>query len=137
MRTERVPRVGVGVIVRKNGRVLLGKRRGAHGAGTWSFPGGHLEFNESIEHCARREVAEETGIRIKNLRLTTFVNTLFKKEGKHYVTVFVTADYAGGRVTTKEPEKCDGWQWFKPSALPHPLFEPIPNLLRRLARLPR
>ena len=56
------PRVGIGVIVMRNGLVLLGERIGAHGAGTWALPGGHLEFGESVEQCARREVWEETGL---------------------------------------------------------------------------
>ena len=49
------PKVGVGVIVVKEGKVLLQRRRGAHGEGTWGFPGGHLEFKESWEECAKRE----------------------------------------------------------------------------------
>ena len=56
------PRVGVGVFVLRDGLVLLGLRRGAHGAGTWALPGGHLEFGEAVEHCAAREVHEETGL---------------------------------------------------------------------------
>lgn len=59
------PGLGVGVLVIENGRVLLGKRKGSHGAGTWSAPGGHLEYGESIENCAEREVLEETGLRIR------------------------------------------------------------------------
>jgi 8-oxo-dGTP diphosphatase len=59
------PRVGIGVIILKNGRVLLGKRKSSHGTGTWHFPGGHLEFGESLEDCSRREVLEETGMKIK------------------------------------------------------------------------
>jgi len=53
----------IGVIVRKENKVLMGHRINAHGHETWCFPGGHLEFNESIEDCA-----EETGIKIKNIR---------------------------------------------------------------------
>jgi 8-oxo-dGTP diphosphatase len=62
------PKVGVGVMVLKNGKVLIGKRKGAHGAGEWAWPGGHLEYMESFEDCARREVMEETGIEIHNIR---------------------------------------------------------------------
>ena len=61
------PLIGVAVIVTKDDRVLLGKRKNSHGADTWAFPGGHLEFNESIADCAAREVFEETGL--KNLCL--------------------------------------------------------------------
>ena len=62
------PRIGVGVIVTKGDRVLLIKRKGAHGQGTWSTPGGHLEYGESPEECAARETAEETGVDITGVR---------------------------------------------------------------------
>ena len=62
---DKRPKVGVGVIVTKNSRVLLGKRKGAHGEATWCFPGGHLEFREKLEDCAKRETLEETGVKIK------------------------------------------------------------------------
>jgi len=88
------PKVGVGVIVRKGNKVLMGHRINAHGHETWCFPGGHLEFNESIEDCARRETEEEAGIKIKNIRPAPWTNDIFKKEKKHYVTLFVLADYA-------------------------------------------
>jgi 8-oxo-dGTP diphosphatase len=54
------PKVGVAVIVVKDTRILLGKRVNSHGSGTWQFPGGHLEFGEPIEDCAKRELFEET-----------------------------------------------------------------------------
>ena len=103
------PLVGIAVIVIKNRRVLLGERKNAHGAGTWAFPGGHLEFGESIEHCAVREVFEETGIRIKNLRRGPYTNDFFEAEGKHYVTLFVIADHDSGEPAVKEPRKCERW----------------------------
>ena len=112
----------------ENGRILLGKRKGSHGAGTWSAPGGHLEYGESIENCAAREVLEETGIRIRDLRYGPFTNNVFESEQKHYVTVFVLAKRESGIVETKEPEKCEGWEWFDWSNLPEPLFPPLEAL---------
>ena len=107
------PLIGVAIIVTKDNRVLLGKRKNSHGEGTWAFPGGHLEFNESIEDCARREVAEETGIKIKNLRYGPYTNDIFADEGKHYVTLFVMADYDSGTPVVKEPQKCEKWAWLQ------------------------
>ena len=93
---EKRPLIGIAVIVTKRDRVLLGRRKSSHGSGTWAFPGGHLEFNESIEDCAKREVFEETGIQIKNLRFGPYTNDIFADEGKHYVTLFILADYDCG-----------------------------------------
>lgn len=124
------PKIGVGVIIKNNGKILLGKRKGSHGEGMWSLPGGHLEFNETIEDCAERETMEETGIKIKNIKKAYFTNDLFSKEEKHYVTLFVTSDYDSGEVKIMEPEKCDGWDWFDWDNLPKPLFLPIENLLK-------
>jgi len=125
------PKVGVAVIVIREDKVLLGRRKNAHGAGTWCFPGGHLEFGESIQDCARREVLEETGLHITNLRLATFTNDVFEAEGKHYVTLFVIADHDSGKARRREPEKSEGWEWFSWDDLPRPLFLPIQNLLRQ------
>ena len=132
---KEIPKIGVGVIITKNGKVLLGKRKNAHGDGTWSFPGGHLEFGESIEDCAKRETMEETGIKIKNLRKFTFTNDIFEidghtKERKHYVTLFIKADYESGSVKIMEPDKCGRWEWFSPEDFPEPLFLPVRNLLK-------
>jgi 8-oxo-dGTP diphosphatase len=132
MKMKQRPLIGVAVIVvRKDGRVLLGKRRQSHGAGTWQFPGGHLEQNESIAACAFREVAEETGIGIANLRMGPYTNDIFNTEGKHYVTLFVVADYVSGTVQVKEPEKCETWQWFEWGRFPEPWFMPIRNLIQQ------
>lgn len=127
----RRPRIGVGVIVLRDNRVLLGKRKGSHGSGTWSFPGGHLEWGESLDACARREVLEETGVIVRNVWHVAFTNDVFAAEGKHYVTLYVAADYESGTPRVAEPEKCEQWAWFSWGALPTPLFLPIQNLLAR------
>ncbi len=125
------PKVGVGVWIVKDGKVLLGKRKNAHGEGAWAAPGGHLEWGESVEDCARRETAEETGIEIANIRYATFTNDVFEAEGKHYVTLAVTADYASGEPRVMEPEKCERWGWFAWDELPEPRFLPLQNLLKQ------
>lgn len=125
------PFVGVAVIVTHNNKVLLGKRKGAHGAGAWAFPGGHLEFNESIEGCAVREVYEETGLSIKNCRFVTCTNDLFKDNNKHYVTLFVVCEYESGEPEIKEPDKCEEWKWFSWNEFPEPLFLSLKNLLNQ------
>ncbi|OGG40852.1 DNA mismatch repair protein MutT [Candidatus Kaiserbacteria bacterium GWA2_50_9] len=125
------PRVGVGVIIKKDGKVLLGKRKGSHGEGSWAFPGGHLEFGETFEDCARRETLEETGIEITNIRPATFTNDIFKEEQKHYLTAYVTAEYSVGEVKAMEPEKCEEWKWFEWDKLPKPFFVPLNNLMKQ------
>jgi len=125
------PQVGVGVLVIRDGRVLLGQRRGSHGAGSWAPPGGHLEFAESVEACARREVREETGLELQGVRPAPYTNDVFAAEGKHYVTLFVLAEAASGEPEVREPRKCGGWRWFWWSELPAPLFLPLDTLRRQ------
>lgn len=125
-----IPRIGVAVVVIKSGQVLLGKRKGAHGEGTWALPGGHLRFGETIEACARREVMEETGLSIKNLKRGPYTNDLFSEEKLHYITLFVVARYAKGKLEILEPDKCESWEWFDWNRLPRPRFLSLENLRR-------
>jgi mutator protein MutT len=125
------PKVGVAVIVFKDSKVLLGKRMNSHGSGTWQFPGGHLEFGERIEDCAKRELFEETGLTMRNIRSGPYTNDIFETEQKHYITLFVIADYDSGVLTVKEPKKCEKWKWFRWSQLPEPKFLPIQNLIKQ------
>ena len=128
---NKLPKVGVAVIIIKDSKVLLGLRKGSHSEGTWAFPGGHLEFNESWENCARREVHEETGIKIKNIRFVTATNDILKKENKHIITLFMLADFASGKVQIKEPDRCERWEWFGWDKLPKNIFFPIQILLKQ------
>lgn len=120
--------VGVGVLVVRDGRVLLGRRRGAHGAGTWSAPGGRLEPGEGFEACARRELWEETGLALRHALPGPATNDCFPEIAAQYVTVFVVAPDATGEPRRCEPDKCDGWDWYGWDALPQPLFAPLASL---------
>lgn len=124
------PHIGVGVMVWNGDRLLLGKRISSHGENSWQFPGGHLEFGETVEDCARREVMEEAGISIRDIRPGGYTNDVFIDADKHYVTLFVTSEYDSGELVVMEPDKCEQWQWFQWSDLPQPLFLPIRNFLK-------
>lgn len=115
------PFVGIGVMVLRDSKVLLSKRKGSHGNGEYAFPGGHLEFGESILECARREVYEETGIKIKNIKFNRLANVTSYKN-KHYVDISLVAEYASGRLELREPEKAESWEWYEINKIPKPLF---------------
>jgi 8-oxo-dGTP diphosphatase len=126
------PGVGVLVILQYNDKILLGKRKGSHGHGEWSFPGGHLEINETIEQCGKREVLEETGIDIRETTIVNneYTNDIFEKEKKHYITIY--QKYKIDKLITAkllEPEKCFEWGWFDINNLPEPLFLCVKNYL--------
>src|SRR5260221_9935739 len=111
-------RVGVAVIITRNNKVLLGRRKGSHGAGTWAFPGGHLEFGETIEQTAKRELLEETGLHAEKIILGPYTNDIMQEENKHYITLFTIAENPVGEPEIKEPHKCEKWEWFDWNKLP-------------------
>ena len=115
------PKVGVGIMILKDGKVLLGKRKGSHGEGEFAFPGGHLEYMESFEDCVKRELAEECGIEIKNIRFQ-FLANVTKYAPKHYAHIGLMADWAGGEPKVLEPEKCESWNWYEIEGPPKPMF---------------
>lgn len=121
--------VGVGVLVVQNGLVLLGKRKGSHGAGTWSAPGGRLEYGEEIIECAARELKEETGLSASVFELGPYSNDVFPEVEEQYVTLFVVARGISGSPLNLEPHKCEGWHWFKWGDWPSPLFKPVDSFL--------
>lgn len=131
MEKER-PRVGVGVMIFKEGKVLLSRRIAKHGAGSYAFPGGHLEHLESIEDCAKRETMEEAGIEIDNVRFLCISN-VSKYPPKHFINIGVTAEWKSGDPIEGEPEKVTDWQWYSLDALPSPLFDAIPNYIKAYA----
>jgi 8-oxo-dGTP diphosphatase len=115
------PQVGIGVLVLKDGKVLIGKRKGSLGEGQYASPGGHLEHMESFADCAAREVKEETGMEITNVRFLRVLN-LKGYAPKHYVDIGLVADWKSGEPQVCEPEKVESWDWYDLDTLPSPLF---------------
>lgn len=123
------PRVGIGVLVFKEGKLLLGKRKGAHGSGCFSPSGGHLEFKETVEECAIRELGEETGLIPLSVNLGPWTQDVID-EHKHYISLFAIVTEFEGTLTLMEPHKCEGWDWYDLDALPTPLFAPLVSLIQ-------
>jgi 8-oxo-dGTP diphosphatase len=129
------PNLGVGValiLTRVSGsyaEILMGKRKGSHGAGTWSFPGGWMDHGETPPECAARELHEETGLLVSAKDIHAYNGrpyTLTNFGTFSSITLFMCArlvDVQDARVM--EPEKCEAWDWFHPSGLPTPLFKPL------------
>lgn len=130
----KLPGVGLAVIIMDEDKVLLGERKNAHGAGTYAFPGGHLEMFEDFSECAIREVKEKTGLvpNFIDTKPSAITNDFFPREKKHYVTLFMRMQHSPGlEPQNLEPNKCEGWDWYKWEKLPNNLMVPINNLIKQ------
>lgn len=77
--------------------------------GTYALPGGHLEFQESFENCAARELEEETGLSVKleDVHFMTCTNNILHQDsGKHYVTIFMVVRAPEGQVPQVRHYSC-------------------------------
>ncbi len=127
--TTKAPRVGVGIIITKDESVLLLRRKNVHGAGSWSTPGGHLEYGESPEDCATREAKEETDLDVADIRFKAITNDVFEAEGRHYITIWMEGRYTAGEPVVNAAYEMAEIGWFPWDAMPQPLFLPLRHLL--------
>ena len=127
--------VGIGVMILKNNKILLGKRHEdpenasslLHGAGTWTMPGGKLDFGETFEEGAKREVLEETGIKLN--KVNVFCVNQDMVETAHFITVGLFSDNFEGDAKVMEPDEITEWHWFDLKDLPNPIYFPSAKVL--------
>lgn len=109
--------VGLQCFVKKNGKYLMLRRHESKNVmpGVWMAPGGTREKNEGLFECARREILEETGLKIKNIRVRAIGCAYLQDLAQELHFHFLVADYAGGRL---KPEPDVGTlQWLAPKQI--------------------
>ncbi len=122
------PLIAVGIIVVKDGKILIGERLASFGAGTFQIPGGHFEFGKSFEEQARAEVAEETGLTDIVFKQPICLNNELIY-GKHYVNIGFLTEWKSGEPYEAEPDKSRNWHWIDPKQLPEPMFPPSKGVI--------
>ncbi len=126
---------GFGVMILNNRKILLGRRNDdakkadseLRGEGTWTMPGGKLEFGEDFEDGAKREVLEETGMILKNAKVICVNND--KNEHAHFITIGLLSTNFEGTPKVMEPDEITEWRWFASQELPKNIFPPSKNIL--------
>lgn len=126
---------GFGVMVIKDGKVLLGKRHEDpnkadsvfRAADVWTMPGGKFDWGETFKEGAARELLEETGIILKKSKVLC-VN-YDKNEFAHFITVGFLAEEFEGEPKVMEPDEITEWKWFDLDNLPQNIYFPSIKVL--------
>jgi len=127
---------GIGVMVVKKEKVLLGQTIVGeksssyveHEKNTWTLPGGRLEYGETFEEVARRELKEETGLLLKKGKVFCVNNE--KSPETHCITIGFLAMEIEGEPKVMEPDNISEWKWFELNKIPNELYEPTRKLLQ-------
>jgi 8-oxo-dGTP diphosphatase len=118
--------VGVGaVIIDDQGRVFLARRgpRAKNERGLWEFPGGSVEFGETLADALKREMREEHAIEIRVGELLDVYDHILPDEGQHWVSPTFICTIASGEPQILESDKCTEIAWFALDSLPDDLTE--------------
>ena len=122
-------KVGIGVMILDDNKVLLGHRSkdkkdtgGIFEIDCWTLPGGKQEYFETFFECAKREVKEETNLEIGELKLFGAADDI--QPDRHYITLHIIAKKHSGELKVMEPTKEVRWEWFDLDKLPQNLYSP-------------
>lgn len=118
--------VGVGaIIVDTAGRVFLAQRgpKAKNERGLWEFPGGSVEFGETLRDALAREIHEEYGVAIAVGDLLTVTDHILPDENQHWVSPSYICRIVAGEPVILEPEKCTAIGWFALDEIPAALTQ--------------
>jgi len=122
--------VGVGaIIIDKESRLFLARRglKAKNKRGLWEFPGGSVEFGETLAQALQREIQEEYGIEISVGKLVDVVDHILPQENQHWVSPTYICKITSGHPRIREPEKCIEIGWFH--------IDQVPSELSRVTRI--
>ena len=133
---ENIIKVGVGVMILKDNKILLGHRSptrkdtgGIFEPDTWTLPGGKQEYEETIYDTAIRETKEETNLDIKN-PVVFSVSDDFQPD-RHFITIEMLTEEYSGEPKVMEPDKEDEWRWFSLDDLPSNIYSPSKKFIEK------
>lgn len=118
--------VGVGaIIVADDGKLFLAQRgeKARNERGLWEFPGGSVEFGETMREALFREIQEEYGVTIDIVELLTVTDHILPNEGQHWISPSFICRIIEGTPVIREPEKCAAIGWFALDDIPRPLTQ--------------
>lgn len=117
-------RVGTGLMIIRDNKVLLGKRKGSHGEGEYAWAGGGVDYGETIIEGVLRELKEECGSELKVTEPKLLcITDLTAYYPQHWLDIGMICEYISGEAIVMEPDKCESWDWYDMNNLPSPLFK--------------
>ncbi|MDD3647526.1 MAG: NUDIX domain-containing protein [Candidatus Dojkabacteria bacterium] len=131
---------GFGAMILRSGKVLLGlrnedRRRASsllHGEGSWTMPGGKVDFGESYIEAVKREVREETSLKVNSAKLISINNTVGRNA--HFLTLGFKITSFSGSLKVMEPEEIIEWKWFDLKKLPQNLYVPSRIIIEKYGK---